>query len=349
MKHSSEPSLQNSSDNSGVLPDVSILIVAYNSADLIEACIDSISPACVRHRFEILLIDNGDQTTASLVQARYPHVRIVESRGNIGFAGGNNALARHARAPLLLLLNPDMKLEPHAIDALLAGAERHSDAAAWGGVTLNANGTPDSGNAIAMPSMAELLSVAAGRSRIGSMPIRGVNEDERVDVVSGGFVMFARSAWDAAGGLDERYFLYGEEVDLFYRLNKQGLAIWRIADARGFHAVGHGAGLSPMRLLYRAAGNMQFLHLHWSRIGAWTGAMLMWIAALERYLAGCLLGGIRPGIKAMGDGYRLVALKPHLWFSGYDPQTGLLAQLERNPFPAAPAPQSSQANRSSSL
>lgn len=349
MKDYGEPSRQNCADHSGAPPDVSILIVAYNSAELIEACIDSISPACLRHRFEILLIDNGDQTTASLVQARYPHVWIAESRGNIGFAGGNNALAKHAKAPLLLLLNPDMELEPHAIDALLDGAARHSEGAAWGGVTLNADGTPDSGNAIAMPSMAELLSVAAGRSRIGSMPIRGINEDARVDIVSGGFVMFARSAWEAAGGLDERYFLYGEEVDLFYRLSKQGHAIWRIADARGFHTVGHGAGMSPMRLLYRAAGNMQFLHIHWSRVGVWIGGMLMWIAALERYVFGRLLGGIRPGIKAMGEGYRLVALKPHLWFSGYDPRTGLMAQLERNPFPAALAPQNSQANQSSGL
>jgi GT2 family glycosyltransferase len=349
MTDKAEPSLESSADHAGDLPDVSILIVAYNSADLIEDCIDSITPACRQHRFEILLIDNGDQATAHVVQARYPQVRIVESRGNIGFAGGNNALAEHARAPLLLLLNPDMELEPCAIDALLDGAARHSDAAAWGGVTLNPEGAPDSGNAIAMPSMTEFLSVVAGRSRIGSMPLKGVHEDARVDVVSGGFVMFSRSAWEAAGGLDERYFLYGEEVDLFYRLSKQGHAIWRIADARGFHKVGHGAGMSPMRLLYRAAGNMQFLHLHWSRIGAWTGGMLMWIAALERFLAGRLLGGVRPRMKAMGEGYRLVALKPHLWFSGYHPETGLMAQLARNPFPEPRAQQSAEPSRSSAL
>lgn len=336
---------RNSRDGSRSVADVSILIVAYNSAELIEACIDSISPACVRHHYEILLIDNGDQTTASLVTARYPDVRIIESRGNIGFAGGNNALAEHAEAPYLLLLNPDMQLEPHAIDALLDGAARHSDAAAWGGVTLNADGTPDSGNAIAMPSMTEFLSVAAGRSRIGSMPIRGISEDARVEVLSGGFVMFTRSAWDAVGGLDERYFLYVEEVDLFYRLSQKGYAFWRIADARGFHLAGHGAGMSPMRLLYRAAGSMQFLNLHWSRVGAWTGGVLMWIAALERYLAGLLLGGIRPRIKMTGTSYSLVALKPQLWFSGYDPETGLMARLKRNPIAAMQPSQNAEANR----
>jgi GT2 family glycosyltransferase len=344
MTTKAETPLRSSAD---VPPDVSILIVAYNSAGLIEACIDSIGPACLRHRFEILLIDNGDQTTASLVQARHPHVRVVESQGNIGFARGNNALAQHAKAPLLLLLNPDMELEPRAIDALIEGATRHSDAAAWGGVTLNADGSPDSGNAIAMPSMSEFLSVAAGRSRIGSLPLKGVHDDARVDVVSGGFVMFSRGAWEAAGGLDERYFLYGEEVDLFYRLSKQGHAIWRIADARGFHMVGHGSGMSPMRLLYRAAGNMQFLHLHWSRIGAWTGGMLMWIAALERFLAGRLLGRIRPRMRAMGEGYRLVALKPHLWFSGYHPDTGLMARLARQPSPSPRVQQSVKPSRSS--
>jgi GT2 family glycosyltransferase len=313
-------------------PDVSILIVAYNSAALIAACLDAI-PAAVRdHSAEVLLVDNGDGSTELLVKRDFPHVQIVPSRGNIGFAGGNNLLAAHAQADRLLLLNPDMVAKPGSIDALIRGAARHSEAAAWGGVTVDATGRPDAGNAIAMPSLAELVSVALGRSNIGNAPLKGIDRDMEVDVLIGGFVMFARKAWEEAGGLDERYFLYCEEVDLFHRLRQKGYTFWRISDACGEHEAAHGNHLSPMRLLYRAAGSMEFARAHWSPGARTMSALLIWIAAVERYLAGRLLGSRRPHLRRLGEGYRHVAMRPHFWMAGYHRERGLMARLARMPI-----------------
>jgi len=308
-------------------PDVSIMIVGYNSAALIESCIGSIGAACQRYRHETLLIDNGDGSTEALVAAQFPWVRIVPSQGNIGFAGGNNLLARQARAPLLLLLNPDMLLHPEAIDRLIDGSLAHPEAAAWGGLTLDENGQPDTGNAIAIPSVLEFTSTALGRSLVATRPILGIDEDAQVDVLSGGFVMFTRDAWEAAKGLDERFFLYCEEVDLFCRLKQMGHSFWRIAGARGYHAAGHGEGFSPMRLLYQSAGKMEFVRRHWSRPRAALAGGLIWIAAFERHVMGRLLGSRRPRLKQMSEGYRHVALRPRLWLAGYHPETGLLAKL----------------------
>lgn len=313
------------------LPDASVLIVAYNSAAVIETCLRSISAACQRHTVEVLMVDNGDGNgggaAEALVRERFPHVRIVESRGNVGFAAGNNLLAQHAAAPMLLLLNPDMELCAGAIDALLDGAARHPEGSVWGGVTLNRDGQPDSGNAIAIPSMPELISVALGRSLVGSRPIEGVTRDAEVATVSGGFMMVSRTAWDAASGLDEAFFLYCEEIDLFHRLRQAGRSIWRIAGARGYHDVGHGEPVSPRRLLFRAAGTMQFVRKHWSRPWHPVVSFVTRLAAVERYLAGKLLGRFNPRLKAMGYGYREVALRPELWRYGYDPDRGLLARL----------------------
>lgn len=306
---------------------VSILIVAYNSADLIGQCVRSIAPACRESRYEVLLVDNGDGTTEDLVRREFPDVRIVPSKGNVGFAGGNNLLAAQARAARLLLLNPDMTLEPGSLDALLRGAAEHSDAAAWGGVTLDARGNPDSGNAIAMPSMIEFASVAIGRSLVGNRSMVGLDRDAQVDILTGGFVMFDRAAWDEVGGLDERFFLYCEEVDLFYRLAQKGYSFWRIHDARGHHAVAHGASFSPMRLMYRAAGTMEFVRRHWSAPAAALAFVLNWVAAFERYAAGRLLGWWKPRLARMADGYRNVALRPHFWMRGYDPKRGLMTKL----------------------
>lgn len=317
---------QNATDDADCA--VSILIVGYNSTEFIERCINSISQATSIENYEVLLVDNGDGSTEALVCKTFPNVQIVPSRGNIGFAGGNNLLAEHASAPLLLLLNPDMTLEPGSLDALLEGSKQHSEAAAWAGVTLDANGQPDAGNAIAMPSLLEFASIALGHSLVGNRPIEGADEDAQADVLVGGFVMFDRAAWDEVGGLDDRFFLYSEEVDLFHRLSEKGHTFWRIAKARGHHAVAHGVSFSPTRLMYRAAGQMEFVRRHWSSPATFATFALIWIAALERYVAGRLLGAFNPRLTNMADGYRDVALRPHWWMRGYDPKRGLLIKLK---------------------
>ncbi|MEL7217945.1 MAG: glycosyltransferase family 2 protein [Pseudomonadota bacterium] len=308
---------------------VSILIVAYNSADLIAACLDSIGQACAKNPYEILLVDNGDGSTEERVKQQYPSVRLVPTKGNVGFAAGNNWLATHARADKFLLLNPDMELEPGSIDALLEGAERYPEAAAWGGVTVDAQGNPDSGNAIAMPSLAEFASAALGRSIVGNSAMVGIESDAEVDVLIGGFVMFDREAWDKVGGFDERYFLYCEEVDLYFRLRQIGYRFWRIAGSRGHHAIAHGQGLSPLRMLYRTAGTAEFVRHHWSLPASVLARVFVWLAAFERVAAGQLLGRWKPKLAAMAGGYRDVALKPWVWWRGYDPSVGLLSYLKR--------------------
>jgi len=310
-------------------PEISVLIVGYNSAALIGDCLASIVSASPRTSLEILFTDNGDGTTEALVRQEFPEVIIVPSRGNVGFAAGNNMLAKEASTDHLLLLNPDMVLTKDAVDALMDGARAYPQASAWGGVTTDGHGNPDSGNAIAIPSLPEFFSVALGRSLVGSRPMAGIEADSPVDVLSGGFVMFKRSAWDEAGGLDERFFLYCEEVDLFYRLAQRGHTFWRIAAARGHHKVGHGAGKSPMRLLYRAAGTMEFVRHHWSGLSRNVAGFLLWLGAAERYGMGLLFSWLKPQLKDMKDGYSLVTLRPLLWCHGYDPERGLLASLRQ--------------------
>lgn len=267
-------------------PAVSILIVAFNSAALIAKCLEAIPSACALVTHEVLLVDNGDGTTEELVRERFPAVQIVPSRGNIGFAAGNNLLASHARGNTLLLLNPDLIAYPGSIDALVAASERYPQAAAWGGITLAENGEPDAGNTIPLPSLMRLMMGAAGLARFADAKGTSFTQDSIVSVICGGFVMFRRDVWEEMGGLDESYFLYSEEIDLFYRLARKGYESWRIAEARGYHAVGHGDGLSPQRMLYQAAGAMQFARLHWSWPKRWAAFILMWLAAWQRYAAG---------------------------------------------------------------
>lgn len=309
------------------MPALSILIVAFNSGALIRQCLEAIPAACAGFSYEILLVDNGDGTTEALVRDKFPEVRILPSRGNIGFAGGNNLLAEHSQADRLLLLNPDLIAHRGAIDALMTASQRYPEAAAWGGVTLTESGEPDAGNNIPLPSLARLIRGATGRAQIAAGPDSPFAQDSLVDVICGGFVMFRRDVWEEMGGLDQSYFLYSEEIDLFYRLASKGYRSWRIAAARGYHAVGHGDNLSPMRVLYQAAGAMHFARLHWPPPKRWAAFALMWLAAWQRYGAGLLLGWRQPHFARLRRGYRLVALRPHWWAFGYDPRKGLKARL----------------------
>lgn len=308
-------------------PTVSILVVAYNSAAIIGACLSSIPTACTRHRYEVLLVDNGDGSTEALVSAIFPDVTIVASKGNIGFAGGNNLLAAQARGGYLLLLNPDVVLKPNAIDILLEAAATYSSASAWGGVTVDKDDRPDLGNTVHVPSLREMASRVIGRSSAAAAPMVGVDSDAQVKVLSGSFVMFLRSAWDEVGGLDDRYFLYCEEVDMFYRLSKNGHTFWRVSAARGFHDIGHGEALTATRMLFRAAGNIQFARLHWSRMRQAMAFLLTWLGAWQRFVVGRLVGDRAPRLKMVGESHRDIALRPHYWRQGYDPERGLLVRL----------------------
>jgi len=308
-------------------PDLSILVVAYNSGSIIRDCLASIPPACARYSYEILLIDNGDGNTADLVATHFPETRIVPSRGNVGFAAGNNALAGQARGRYLLLLNPDVILKHEALDRLMDATKIYPDAAAWGGVTLDANNQPDLGNTVHVPSLHEMASRILGRSIANRSGHPAITSDEEVEALSGSFVMFSRSAWDAVGGLDERYFLYCEEVDLFYRLALQGHRFRRIAGAMAFHDIGHGQSASPLRELYLNAGVMQFPRLHWSGTRSTVAFLLIWISSLQRFLAGKLLGRFKPGLARTAEKQRLVALNPQSWRHGYHPTKGLLSRM----------------------
>ncbi len=316
-----------SSNSAAATTDVSILVVAYNSQDIISACLESIPDNCPGYTHEVLLIDNGDGSTADLVAAKFPHVQIVPSQGNVGFAAGNNLLAAEARGRYFLLLNPDVMLEPEALCNLMQGTVDHPSASAWGGVTLGRDGRPDLGNTVHVPSLREMASRTLGRSVAASSPDDSKRSDARLEVLSGSFVMFSRIAWDEVGGLDERYFLYCEEVDLFYRLAKRGHHFWRIGSARAYHDIGHGEALSATRMLYRAAGMMQFARLHWPSINQNLAFFLTWVGAWQRFIVGRLIGRWVPRLRTVGESHRDIALRPHYWRHGYDSKRGLLCKL----------------------
>lgn len=297
---------------------VSILTVGFQSRDFIETCFSSVYETHPYDDFEILFVDNGDGMTEALVRERFPQVRVVPSAGNIGFGAGNNLLARQARGRYLLLLNPDAHFIDDGISNLLRFARENPDASIWGGRTLDGQLRPDVVDGLRFPTLSNLAKVAFWRDDRVSPPSSGDGACKEVEVVCGGFLLIDRAAWDEAGGFDESFFLYSEEVDLMYRLHCGGHRFLATDRARVVHEVGGADNLSPRRQMYKAIGAMHYYRKHWVGPRAALAGVFFWIAALKRVLGGLVLAWRSPRMGKLVKAFAPIVLKPWTWWHGYN-------------------------------
>lgn len=307
-----------------VAPQVSILVVAFRAAHFIDKCLDGIAKSAANTLHEILLIDNGDDGTEAHVRTAWPQVRIVPSEGNIGFGAGNNRLAAHARAPLLLLVNPDAVPRDDAIDRLVRFAQANPEAGAWGGRSLSPSGHLEAGNFLILPRPRDFVKLALGKRDAlssGGLPA-DATAPGRVEVLTGGFMMVRADVWKQLGGFDEGFFLYAEEIDLFLRMRELGYPVLVTPDAAVIHDVGSGAALSSGRLLYRTTGQMHYAHKHFGRFGAFVTGAALWLLATQNLVIGALaapFAGKRGArLRAVSKAWRPLALDPGKWWPGYD-------------------------------
>ncbi|MHA6720030.1 glycosyltransferase family 2 protein [Sphingomonas sp. RS6] len=304
-------------------PEVSILVVAFRSASFIERCIEGIRAAAADTPHEILLIDNGDDGTETLVRTRFPDVQIVPSEGNIGFGAGNNRCAAQARAPRLLLINPDAIPQPGAIDALIAFAQSTPDAAAWGGRSLSTDGRLDTANFLSLPRVRDFvkgpIDSLRGLAR-GGLPA-DATQPGPADVLNGGFMMIRADVWRALGGFDESFFLYSEEIDLFRRLKDCGERVLVHPDVAVIHDAGGGQAISASRFLYRTTGQMHYARKHFSRTGALVTGASLWLVAAKYAIGAPIAAMVMPNrrlrLMALGAAWRAVCLSPGRWWRGY--------------------------------
>lgn len=296
--------------------DVSILIVGYNSLEFLTDCLTSIEKACSRSHPEILFLNNGTDESEAFVQSHFPAVKVLPSEGNVGFAQANNRLATHASGRHLLLLNPDTKLMPHAVDLMVECADRMPAIGVLGALTLNEHGVPEEMALAALPSLSRLLGsiLRIGLPKSIDPGLRGPVE---ITAVSGGCMFVRRDVWDSLGGMDQDFFLYTEDLDFCQRYISAGGKIAVLPESRVMHHVGSGQSFSPVRRRFMLFGNATFYHKHFSRPYAFACLFVLWAAYASRYVAGIILGRFSSGYKKMAEAYRFGAIYPQKWVGGY--------------------------------
>lgn len=224
--------------------DLSVVIVSHNHRRVIENCFASLFSLPDRATFEMALIDNTcADGTAAWVAARYPQVIIRRNQAPLGFAANVNAgLRMLSRGRYALLLNPDVVAIPGLLDRLLAFMDAHPRAGVAAPQLFNDDGTIQP-NCRRFPTPGALALRALRVDEAWKIPRvrRYLMENERsgpteVDWVTGALLIARRAAIDVVGGLDERYFLYWEDLDWCYRMRQAGWGVYHVPDARAVHS-----------------------------------------------------------------------------------------------------------------
>lgn len=256
---------------------LSIVIVSFNARVELEDCLQSLAVAPPVAPHEITVVDNASSDgSADMVRRRWPEVRVIARDRNDGFATANNAGIRATRGELLLLLNSDTIAGPGAIDALIARLAVHPEAAAAGPRLVDAMGRPEL-------SFGRMISpLTEGRRKIlAALYARGFGPATRlvermtgkerfVDWVSGACLLVRRADAEAVGLLDERYFLYTEDVDFCAALRARGRRVLFTPAATVTHLRGRSRASVPdaMNAAYRRS-QIAFYEKHhpgWARL-----------------------------------------------------------------------------------
>jgi GT2 family glycosyltransferase len=283
------------------VPEVSTIVVTYDALPWVEQALASVPET------ELVVVDHGSQDgTLELVRERFPEAIVVEQE-NKGFGAGNNAGMRAASGRWYLLLNSDAWLEQGALDALVAFAEEHPDAAVVGPRLLNPDRTLQR-SVRGFPSVWRIateylfLRKLAPRSRaLNAFYAGGFDHDSprEAEFLMGSVLLVRPEAVEQVGGFDERYFMFSEETDWCFRFREAGWKVWFFPGAEAVHVGGSTwkRNWGPM-FREQVRGHLRFLADHRGERQAERARRLMLVALALR---GRLFRGER------GEAYRSAA------------------------------------------
>ena len=206
---------------------ISIVIVSYNVCQLLDECLQSVGRALDGIEGEVYVVDNNStDRTVEMLQPKYPQVHFIANQNNVGFARANNQAIRQSDSEYVLLLNPDTVVFEPTLRGCLEFMDQHPEAGGTGVrmLTRDGNPAPESRRAVPTPwvSMLKML----GFTRRYYMSHLPWDQPSQIEVVSGAFCLLRRKALDQVGLLDEDFFMYGEDIDLSFRLLKGGWQNW---------------------------------------------------------------------------------------------------------------------------
>lgn len=251
-------------------PGCAVVLVCWNNKAYLEACLQSLYDAAIRHPLEVVVVDNGSSDgSQDMLRDRFPEVRIVQNDSNVGLARACNQGIDATRSSFVLLLNNDTIVNRPSLEALIDFMAATPRAGAVGGRLLNEDGSVQA-EYNRFSTLGEEFLVA---TRLGELLWPGYPSHHRsrsvrqVDWLCSACLLLRRRAVEEVGPLDEGYFIYGDEADLQFRLKAGGWEVYYLPDATTIHFGGRSLDRwRRRRMVYR--GKMLFYRKNYGALRA---------------------------------------------------------------------------------
>lgn len=256
-----------------------MIIVNYNVEFFLEQCLNSVKKALEKVSGEVFVVDNNSiDGSVEMVQLKFPEIHLIANKDNRGFSKANNQAIEISSGEYVLLLNPDTVVEEDTFQKVISFMDSHPDAGGLGVRMIDGRGKflPESKRGLPTPSVAfykifGLSKLFPKSKRFGQYHAGHLSEFEtnEIDILSGAFMLMRKTALDKVGLLDEAFFMYGEDIDLSYRIQKGGFKNYYFADTRIIHYKGESTKKSSVNyvfVFYRAM--VIFAQKHFSQKNA---------------------------------------------------------------------------------
>ena len=260
---------------------LAIIIVTFNSMQEIDACLHSLAGHTSPFPTTITVVDNASTDgTAAHVRNAWPSVQVIDAGGNLGFARANNLGIRATTSDYVLLMNPDTVAPPGAVQTLVRGLGSNPDAAIAGARLLSESGFPELSWGVPINPWNELRTMIFSRLYLRKIRllVRRMDKLSRsareVAWVSGACMAIRRPDLEAVGLLDERYFMYNEDVDLCLAMQKRGRRVVYVAGAEVLHHRGKSAAQNPDMERLRQQSHVAYYEKH---LPAWTPLLRIYL------------------------------------------------------------------------
>jgi len=275
------------------MKDLSVIIVNYNVEYFLEQCLLSVEKAAKNIDAEIFVVDNNSvDGSVNLVKEKFPFVKLIENKKNTGFSFANNQAIKESQGKYVLLLNPDTLVEEDTFEKIITFMNTHQDAGGLGVMMVDGKGIflPESKRGLPTPMVAfyKIFGLSAlfpkskifGRYHVGYLD---KNKTHEIEILSGAFMLLRKKVLNEIGLLDETFFMYGEDIDLSYRITKAGYKNYYYPETKIIHYKGESTKKSSVNyvfIFYRAM--IIFAEKHFSQKNAKTFSTLINLAIYLR-------------------------------------------------------------------
>ncbi|WP_433923774.1 glycosyltransferase family 2 protein [Paenibacillus taichungensis] len=250
--------------------DASIIIVNYNTRQLTLDCLASVYESTTSFQYECIVVDNASHDgSVEAIRDEYPGVRLIANRDNTGFAVANNQAMEIAKGRYILLLNSDTVVQKDTLEIMIGYMDNHPEMGASGCKVILPDGSLDKACKRGFPTPSASFYYAFGISRMfpdrpkfNQYQLGHLSSDDEypVDCLVGAFMLVRRETIDQVGGLDETFFMYGEDIDWCYRIKEAGWGIYYYPRTYIVHYKGASARRKPMKIIYEFHRAMWVFH-----------------------------------------------------------------------------------------